>query len=142
MKKIITFNQALRMSLYLIGLLILFHLAILIGITVFDYAPINYLWGGQMTSAGQLLTFEIISMLTSLIIFLILLIRSKWINLQGFMRVTRVAMWVLFVMFLLNTIGNLVATSTFERFFAIATGLLAFLFLRIALEKNHDHETS
>ena len=142
MKKIITFNQALRMSLYLIGLLILFHLAILIGITVFDYAPINYLWGGQMTSAGQLLTFEIISLLTLFIIFLLVLIRSRWIILPRFMRVTRVAMWVLFTIFLLNTIGNLVAASTFERFFAIATGLLAFLFLRIALEKNHDHETS
>jgi len=138
MKKIITFNQALRMSLYLIGLLILFHLAILIGITVFDYAPINYLWGGRMTSTGQLLTFEIISLLTSSIIFLILLIRSKWINLPGFMRVTRVAMWVLFVLFLLNTIGNLMAATTFEKFFAIATGLLAFLFLRIALEKDTD----
>lgn len=136
MKKIITFNQALRMSLCLTGLLILFHLAILIGITVFDYAPINYLWGGQMTSKGQLLTFEIISILTSLIIFLLLLIRSNRLSMPGFMRVSRVSMWVLFVLFLLNTIGNLVAASTFEKFFASATGLLAFLFLRIALEKT------
>jgi hypothetical protein len=45
-------------------------------------------------------------------------------------------MWVLFVFFLLNTIGNALATTTFERLFAIATGLLSLLFLRIAVEKQ------
>jgi hypothetical protein len=41
-------------------------------------------------------------------------------------------------MFFLNTIGNLLAETTFEKFFAIATGLLTVLMLRIALEKNKE----
>ena len=104
----------------------------------FDYAPIDFLWGGQMKTVEQLLKFEIVSFLISFIFFFLVIIRSKRLNLPKLIGVTRVAMWVLFVLFLLNTIGNLMATTTFERFFAIATGLLAFLLLRISLEKNTD----
>ncbi|MFK5855034.1 MAG: hypothetical protein QM503_02810 [Bacteroidota bacterium] len=138
MKKIINFNNAVLASLFFIGLLILFHLFILVGIIFFEYAPIGFLWGGQMETVEQLLKFEIASLLISILFFFLVLIRSKRLNLPKLMGVTRVAMWVLFVLFLLNTVGNLMATTTFEKFFAIATGFLAFFFLRIALEKNTD----
>ena len=135
-KTIINFNQAILTSLFLIGLLILFHLSILIGIIFFDYAPIDFLWGGQMKTVEQLLKFEIVSLLISFVFFFLVLIKSKRLNLPKLIGVAHVAMWVLFVIFSLNTIGNLLAKTTFEKFFAIATGLLAFLLLRIALEKN------
>ena len=136
MKTIINFNQAILTSLFLIGLLILFHLSILIGVIIFDYAPIDFLWGGQIKTVEQLLKFEIVSLLISFVFFFLVLIKSKRLNLPKLIGVAHVAMWVLFVKFSLNTIGNLLAKTTFEKFFAIATGLLAFLLLRIALEKN------
>lgn len=136
MKKIIDFNQAVLASLFIMGLLILFHLSILIGIIFFDFAPIDYLWGGQMKTIEQLLNFEIISFLISFVFFFLILIKSKRLNLPKLMGVAHAAMWVLFAIFSLNTIGNLIAKTTFEKFFAILTGLLAFLILRIALEKN------
>ena len=136
MKKIINFNQAILASLFLIGLLILFHLSILIGIMFFDFAPIDYLWGGQMKTVEQLFMFEIVSLLISLLFFFLVLIKSKRLNLPKLIGAAHIATWVLFVMFSLNTIGNLLAKTNFEKFFAIVTGLLAFLLLRIALEKN------
>lgn len=136
MKKILNFNQAVLASLFLIGLLILFHLSILIGIIFYDYAPIDFLWGGRMKTVEQLLKFEIVSFLISLIFFFLVIIKAKWLDIPKLIGVAHVAMWVLFVIFSLNTIGNLMAITTFEKFFAIVTGLLAFLLLRIALEKN------
>ena len=133
MKKIINFNQAVLASLFLMGLLILFHLSILIGVIFFDYAPIDFLWGGQMKTVEQLLKFEIVSFLISFVFFFLVLIKSKRLNLP---KLIGVAMWVLFVIFSLNTLGNLLAKTNFEKVFAIVTGLLAFLMLRIALEKK------
>ena len=139
MRKIIDFNVATLASLFILSILILFHIAILTGILFFDYVPIDSLWGGKMKTVAQLLNFEIVSLLTSVIFFFLLLIRSKLLNIPKLTGIARIAMWVLFVFFLVNTIGNVLATTTFERYFAIASGALAFLFLRIAIEKNRNN---
>ena len=139
MRKIIDFNTAILASLFILSILILFHIAILTGILFFDYVPIDSLWGGKMKTVAQLLNFEIVSLLTSIIFFFLLLIRSKLLNIPKLTGIARIAMWVLFVFFLVNTIGNVLATTTFERYFAIASGALAFLFLRIAVEKNRKN---
>ena len=128
MKRIISFNTSVLISLFLLGVLILF----------FDAIPTDFLWGGKMKSVSQLLNFEIVSLLTSSIFFFLLLIKSEWLNLPKLIGVARIAMWVVFVLFFLNTIGNVMATNSFEKWFAIVTGLLSFLFLRIAIEKNID----
>ena len=136
MKKIINFNQAVLACLFIFGLLILFHLSIIAGIIFFDFASIDFLWGGQMSTVEQLLKFEIFSFLILFVFFLVVLIKSKRLNLPKLKGIVHVAMWVIFAMFLLNTIGNLMAKTTFEKFFAITTGLLAFLMLRIIIEKD------
>ena len=136
MRKIIDFNTAILASLFILGILALIHIAILIGILFFDYVPIDFLWGGQMKTRVQLLNFEIVSLLTSVFFAFLLVIRSKWLNQPKLLKVTRVAMWVAFTFFLLNTIGNVLAKTKFERMFAIVSGVLVLLFLRIAIEKN------
>jgi hypothetical protein len=136
MRKIINFKVATLAGLFILGILALFHIAILMGIVLFDYVPIEFLWGGQMKTVTQLVNFEIVSLLTTAIFIFLLLIRSKWINLPKLLIVTRIAMWMVFVLFLLNTIGNALAETKFERLFAIVSGVLALLFLRIAIEKK------
>jgi hypothetical protein len=139
MRKIIDFNVATLASLFILGVLILFHIAILMGIVMFDYVPIEFLWGGKMKTKAQLLNFEIVSLLTSVIFFFLLLIRSKLLNIPKLTGITSIAMWVVFAFFLLNTIGNALAATTLERMFAIVSGVLALLFLRIAIEKEGDN---
>jgi len=136
MRKIINFKVATLAGLFILGILALFHIAILMGIVLFDYVPIEFLWGGQMKTVTQLVNFEIVSLLTTVIFIFLMLKRSKWINLPKLLIFTRIAMWMAFVLFLLNTIGNALAETTFERLFAIVSGVLALLFLRIAIEKN------
>ena len=138
MRKTIGFKTAILASLFILGMLAIFHTAIVIGI-LFDYVPIDFLWGGQIKTETQLLNFEIVSLLTTFIFVFLLFIRSKWLNLPKLLGVTRVSMWVLFILFSLNTIGNVLAINTLERMFAIVSGVLALLFLRIAIEKECDN---
>jgi hypothetical protein len=138
MDKIMSFKLATQISLLIFGLFVLFHLSIILGIVIFDFVPVDFLWGGRMETKDQLLGFEIISLLIMVLCFFIVLIRSEKVRLQRLMRAAVIALWILFILFLLNTIGNLLAKTTFERFLSIPTGMLAILCLRLALEKNKE----
>ena len=134
MKKLIGFRQAAVASTILFGALNLFHLSIISGILFFDYAPVEYLWGGQMKTSEELLQFEWVSLGIILICLNTVLIRYGWIKLPGMMKITRMVLWVLVVLFSLNTLGNILAVTVFEKFFAPVTLVLAFLCLRLAIE--------
>jgi len=135
MKKLLSFSLALRVSILITVLLCVLHLAVIIGILFFDFAPIEFLWGGRMETAEQLLSFELSSLISSLVVLFLLLVRSGRLHLAKLMQVSHIAMWVLFVLFILNTLGNLLANSLFEKGFAIVSAILAFCLLRVALEK-------
>lgn len=135
MKNIISFDLAVKLCLGVFGLVILFHLSIIVGMLLFDFAPVEYLWGGKMETAEELLGFEFISLVVMLICFFVVMIRSGKINKPSLLKTSNIVIWILFVIFLLNTAGNLLAETTFEKMFGIVTVILSFLCLRIALEK-------
>lgn len=134
MNPTLSFSTASRLATALFSALALGHLGIIIGITLFDYAPIDYLWGGKMKTAEELLAFEILSLLIMLICLTVVLIRTQKIKLNKLLKTSRIMLWVLTFIFILNTLGNLLAESDFEKYFAIVTFLLAILNLRMALE--------
>jgi hypothetical protein len=136
MEKIMSFKLATQLSLFLFGLFILFHLSVVIGIVAFNFVPVDFLWGGRMQTKERLLVFEFISLLIMALCFFIVLIKSEVVKLPGLMRVAVIAIWILFILFFLNTIGNIFAKTAFERFLGIPTGILAILCLRLALEKT------
>ena len=136
MKKLISYRLATQLSLFLFALLILFHTSVILGMIVFDYVPIDFLWGGRMETKEQLLGYEIISLLIMVLCLFIVLVRSERIRIPILMGVAKVVLWVLFVLFFINTVGNLMANTTFEKFFAIMTALLAMLCLRMAIEST------
>lgn len=135
MKNWISFSAAVRISLFLFGLLFVFHLAVVLGIAFFDYVPLDYLWGGRMQNEQELLSYELVSLLIAGVCILLVLIRSGRIGEPRLRGIAGVGMWVLFLLFLLNTVGNILAKTTLEKSFALFTLLLALLCLRMALEK-------
>ncbi len=140
MKKLIGFRQAALASAILFGILILFHLSIIMGILFFNYAPVEYLWGGKMQTSDELLRFEWVSLGIILLCLNTVLIRFGWIHLPGLLKATRVVLWVLVVLFSLNTLGNMLAESVFEKFFAPVTLVLAVFCLRLAIEPLSSHK--
>lgn len=133
MRRIISFKVAGNWAFYSLILLVLFHLGVLLGLQFTNHISYEYLWGGRMKSEEQLFYFEVASLLMSMVFLSLVMVRTERLQLKALKGLSRVAMWVLFVLFLLNTVGNLMATSTFEKYFSIFTALLTLLFLRLAL---------
>jgi len=133
MKNIVSFNRAVQLSVIIFSLLSLFHLTIIIGFMFFDFNPIKLLWGGRMKTVDELLKFEIISLVVSVFCLIVVLVRSQSL-ISIFIDFSRVTLWLLFFLFILNTVGNLIAESIFEKFFALITVILSILCLRMALE--------
>ncbi|XOV94575.1 MAG: hypothetical protein ACFHWX_07695 [Bacteroidota bacterium] len=134
MKDFISFDRAINWTRALFSLLVVFHLTIIIGILMFDYAPVEFLWGGRLKTAEELLQFEFVSLFIMLVCLITVLIRSQQVKLSRLTGLSRIILWILTVLFFLNTIGNILAISTFEKFFAIATLLMSVLCFRLAIE--------
>ena len=100
----------------------MFHLLILIGIIPFEVT-----WGGRLKSVEEMYTFESLSILINSFFVFVLLQKAEFVRYFFGRKAVRVILWIFFTIFILNTIGNLFAETTFERFFTIITLLSATL---------------
>jgi hypothetical protein len=137
LQKYLSFRFTTKASLFIYGLFFVFHLVVVSGILLLEKFPIQYLWGGRMKTKEQLLVFEIISLLVLALCMFFTLVRSKYISLPGLMNIAKAAMWVLFVLFFVNTLGNIFAKTAFEKYLTIVTAILSIFLFRIALEKEY-----
>lgn len=80
MRKLLSFKQAGQLSLLFFGIIILFHLTVILGIFLFDYVPVDFLWGGRMETREQLIGLEIISVFISVLCVLVVLVRTERIR--------------------------------------------------------------
>ena len=127
MNKSITELFALRGLLVGLSLLVLFHLLVLIGVV-----PFEVVWGGKMSEVSQMQRLETISILVSIFMLVVIAIRAQIININISGRVITIILWVMFVFFCLNTIGNLLSNNSFEKLvFAPLTLLLALFTYRV-----------
>ncbi|MBV2165452.1 MAG: hypothetical protein KUL76_02825, partial [Kaistella sp.] len=51
-----------------------------------------------------------------------------------------IILWIFFIIFTLNTIGNLFAQTNFEKYFSILTLIFALLLWKILREKNEKQQ--
>lgn len=133
MSRFISFSKALLFSQFLIGFLLVFHLLVVfLTISGIDFF-MKYTWGGQVTAIEEFIRLEVISIVASSLCFTFLLMRK---NAQSklWLILSRVGLGFFFLLFSLNTLGNLFAVSLLEKSFAIITLSLAFLLLRIIIE--------
>ncbi len=133
-------KRAAQIALTIYAVLAVLHVAVLIGIALFDLAPTEWLRGGRLETADQLFAFEIVSVGTLLVCAAVAVIRGGPMyqlklpgKAAGWQLAARVFAGLLCAMFLLNTLGNLIASSLFEQLMSAVTIVLAFLNLRMAL---------
>ncbi len=128
MKYLPSVEQSLRIITWTFVLTIIYHLAI-----IFQFIPFEFVWGGRLTSEKEMYQFESVSLLLN-IVFLVLsmtLLRKKEMRKKT---VVKVIFYLFAVLFLMNTAGNMVAISDFEKYiFTPVTLIVALLCLRIAV---------
>lgn len=120
-------KNTIRLLVGLISLVIIFHILILVKIVPFGIA-----WGGRLKSEKEMYVFESIS--TALNLFLIWILSLKSKNVKS--KLIDFTLWSFFVIFSLNTIGNLVAHTNLEKYFSILTLIFALLLLRILTKRK------
>ena len=125
------FNNTIKIFLGLLLAVILFHICIIIKII-----PYNIAWGGRLQNDTEIYVFETISILLNIFLGSILLMKGNLIKYKFSAKVVNTILWVFFAIFILNTIGNLFAITTFEKLFSILTGILALLLWKILMQKK------
>lgn len=113
---------AIRLLLILNTAVLLFHICIVARICPYDIA-----WGGRLKSDPEMYVLETISILVNLIFSFVLLLRGRYIKPILSRKVVHVLLWIFFLIYSLNTIGNLFSVTAFEKYFAILTCLFAVL---------------
>lgn len=112
---------------------LIFHLLIMIGVI-----PYALTWGGKLESTKEMLVFETISIVINLFFLHTLLQKGSYIRTTYNKKIIRIILWVFFILFILNTAGNIQAVTTFEKCLTVVTGLNAVLLLMILLRDKES----
>ena len=132
MKSLISERFASFTLLILLSTFLVFHFLVMLGII-----PFEIVWGGRLTSRAEMLRSETVSVLVNLIMIAIVAINAKILNVVLPHVFIKVILWLMFLLFLLNTLGNIFSLNKFEQLtFTPVTLVLSLLSLRLALEKN------
>ena len=110
-------------TLLLISALVtVFHALILLRVIPFEIT-----WGGKLKTVEEMYVFETLSILINSFFVFILLQKGEYIRYVMGRKTVNMILWIFFVLFTLNTIGNLFAETNFEKYFTLLTLLSSVL---------------
>jgi uncharacterized protein YacL len=127
----------IKILLWLIAAVTLFHLAILIKVI-----PYEITWGGKLKNDVEMYLFESISILINLFLAYLLLIRGEYVHKLIPSKVVNIILWIFLFIFGFNTIGNIFADTLFEKSLSLLTLIFTFLLWNILKKskKNIDNK--
>ena len=132
MHKLDTKRIAAQGILLVLSLMVLFHVLVM-----FQVIPYGMVWGGRLKDSSQMLLFEAISIAVNLLMLGAVAISAGMVKVKINRTILKAALWTMFAVFLLNTIGNLLSNNETEKLiFTPITLLLALFSLRLALDKQ------
>ena len=131
-------NQKLtiKILLWLIAAVTLFHLTILIKIIPYEIS-----WGGKLKNDAEMYLFESISILTNLFLGYVLLIKGKFVSKLISTKVVNIILWVFLFIFGLNTLGNIFAETLFEKSLSLLTLVFTFFLWNILKKSKKRHQS-
>lgn len=123
----ISFRFAINLILSILGILVVFHLCVLSGLI-----PGDIVWGGKFQNESQLMKFEILSVIINAFMILIVAMKGQYVRIRLPIKLLDIILWLMTLLFMLNTIGNLFANTLTETIiFTPITIILTVLCFRI-----------
>ena len=107
-------------------LVLILHLLILLKVI-----PWTIAWGGRLSTEREMYVFETVSVVVTLFFLWVVLQKGNWVNRIMGEKVLTVFLWVFFGIFVLNSIGNILAVSVFEKCMTVITLANAVLIWRV-----------
>lgn len=134
MLNIISKAQALKIIIGLMTAIIVFHLLILVRII-----PYEIVWAGKLTSVNEMYVFEIVSILVNVLLITVLLLKGNVIKHKINDKIINGILWFFVLVFALNTFGNLLAKSLFEKVVFTPITLISALLIWIIIRKDKNN---
>lgn len=134
MLNIISKAQALKIILGLLTAVIVFHTLIIAQII-----PYEIVWAGKLNSVNEMYVFEIISILVNILLITVLLLKGNYIKHTISNKILNGILWFFVLVFTLNTVGNLLAKSLFEKAVFTPLTLISALLIWIIIRKDKSN---
>jgi len=91
-------------------------------------------WGGRLKSRSDMILFESVSLFINALMMSLVLIRAGIWKVKLNILLLKIAFWIMFAIYTLNTLGNLASLNAFERnFFTPLTFILAIFSWRLTI---------
>jgi len=135
MLNIISKAQALKIITGLMIAVIVFHLLILIRII-----PYEIVWAGKLKSASEMYVFEGLSILVNIVIMAVLLLKGNFIKHRIDDKIINGILRFFVLVFTLNTVGNLLAKSLFEKAVFTPLTLISALLFYLIVRKDKNSQ--
>ena len=137
MNKLLTSRTAATGIAIILTMIIVFHLLV-----VSRVIPYDIVWGGNISDPNDLWLMEAISIAVNALLLFLVLAYMDVVNVRPNKTVTKVFFWIMFIFFLLNTLGNILAKQSLETFiFTPLTVLLSLFSLRIAMNGKMEKKS-
>lgn len=125
-----TKNKGVKISLLILfTIIVIFHFLVILGVI-----PFQNVWGGRLKTHEEMLKFETASVVINLIFIVVVSVKSRYLNLNISPKIITFLLWIMTVLFFLNTIGNLFAVNNLEKYIAtpitLLLGILCFILAR------------
>lgn len=124
-------KQALQLTVWLITAVISFHLLLII-----QLIPYKIVWAGKLHSDKEMYVFETISILINLFLLILLLLKGNFIKHNLHHKLINGVLWFFVFIFALNTIGNLMAETRFEKIVFTPLTLILAILIWIIVRKD------
>jgi hypothetical protein len=112
----------------MLALLAVFHILVILNVI-----PSDMVWGGR-SAPGSAGCLETVGVTVTVLFMLVTAMRAGFLWPGRLRRTVRAAMWVVFVYFTLNVVGNVAAVSVAEKIVFIPVSvIMALLALRLAV---------
>lgn len=119
----------------LLSLVLLFHLTIILQII-----PYSIVWAGKLNTVEEMYQFETVSIAINSLLIVLLIIKQQQLKKGITNLAVQIFLWLFIILFALNTIGNLMAETLFEKIVFTPLTLLSSILLYIIIRKS-DQES-
>ncbi len=124
--------QASKIMLGLLTIVVLFHIFVVINLI-----PYEVVWAGKLKSLKEMYVFETMSITINLFLIIVILYKGNYIKHRLSEKLLNGILWFFIILFVLNTIGNLLAETFFEKVvFTPLTLLSSILLWKIVSSKK------
>lgn len=118
------------LMLVIVSCVVVFHLLVLSGAI-----PYSVVWGGRLVSVSQMYLLEAVAITINLVVIATVAMKVGYIKPFIPKRAVTLLLWILVIIFALNTVGNLFSETTLETIlFTPLTLVCAVLCYRMAID--------